>query len=459
VVWPILAIVNIGVWFWLVLWNRDGVFPLFDLGSVCMAANVAYILIPLLGFVLSGLIFTSLSDLRLQFYSPSSKELGTFAWHYVVYVASFASVYLFVRGRASIRGLGFRPPDGRTIGAFVILAVFLSGVLTLVQAIYGFDLSPSYDSALYESYDVLQRLPLVVRQFVSRSQDALVIIRLGLLIILVANWRVRRWRYVLILLLSTSVLGYLFKMGARTELVVLFLGTGLLYHRLVRPLRVTVIVMAGIGVLVTAMVFGMMRGGTDIEGNVGNLRSLVSSYGTGELFSIANEFQTVFGGSYDLYQMKNAGAVQSVPWQVYATEILMLAPQQLLPFEKVLVQSWYLETSEVPSYFMYGPVSQAVLGLSWVELVLRGAILACVFGKVHRWYVRRAAGFQATLFYLWMTVWSYYTIRASTFYFVTLLVYGYIPTLVCVYLMRELLRVDHKEGEASVELAIAARPT
>jgi hypothetical protein len=324
---------------------------------------------------------------------------------------------------------------------FIALALLFSGLLGVVQFIYGFDLWSAYDSSLYESYEKFQQLPLLLRQSVPKAQGGLLVVKLGLLAMLMASWNVKRWRYLVIVWLSVNTISFLVKMGSRTELLMIFLACGLLYHRLVRPLKPTFVVWASLLLLVGTIVFGVMRGGADLTINVANLISMISSHAARELFSIANEFQTLFAGTFDLYQLKQAGTLSSVPWQVYAAEILMLLPQQILPFEKVSVQSWYSEVSEVPSYFMYGPISQAILGLDWIELVARGALLGCIFAKVHRWYVRRASGFHATLFYLWLTLWSYYTIRNSTFYFVAFIVFDYIPVVVLVAALRMLVAI------------------
>jgi hypothetical protein len=103
------------------------------------------------------------------------------------------------------------------------------------------------------------------------------------------------------------------------------------------------------------------------------------------------------------------------------------------------VQEWYLAQSEHPSYFMFGPVAQSVLGLDWIELVLRGGILALIFAKVHRWYAGRERSYWTTLFYLFLTVWSFYTIRSYTFGFVYSVVYRFLPAFLLACAARRLL--------------------
>lgn len=451
IVAPIVAAANVVVWVWVALWNRDRVFPLFDLGGVCLAFSALYSLMPFLTYLLAGMRYGLLSDPRLRIYAASPKEYEAFAWRYVVYLVSFGTAYVLIRGRASIRSGNVQLPDRQTVVALLAMALVFSGILHSFEMLYGLDFAVSYDSALSDAYSAFQRLPLIARQALPKIYSSIFILKLGLLTILIASWRRRRWRYVVYGWLCVATIGYLFEMGARTELMLLFLSTALLYHRLVRPLKPAAVLTGGALLFVALLGFGLMRGGSSLGENIGNLQ-MVLSHDSGELVTASSEFETLFAGTYDLYRMKQAGLIEGVPWQIYTTEILMLIPQQILPFEKVDVQEWYLERSGHPSYFMYGPVAQAILGLDWIELVLRGSLLAWLLARIHRWYARHAGSFWGTLFYVWLMVWSYYTIRSSTLYFLAFILYQYIPTIFFLYMIRELLRVTHWRGRRVSQL-------
>jgi hypothetical protein len=97
---------------------------------------------------------------------------------------------------------------------------------------------------------------------------------------------------------------------------------------------------------------------------------------------------------------------------------------------------------------MFGVMSQAAIGLDWIEVALRGALLAACLAFMHRWYVRHALGFWPTLFYLFVSVWIYYTMRASTFYFLYNIVYQFLPLMVLTRLVDVLLRRIHRKAEA-----------
>ena len=127
---------------------------------------------------------------------------------------------------------------------------------------------------------------------------------------------------------------------------------------------------------------------------------------------------------------------------MYASDAYFIIPKQFLPFEKWNPAEWYLEVIGARGSgvgYMFGVMAQAVLGLDWLELVLRGGVLALLFAFLHRWYVRNALGFWPTLFYLFVSIWSYYTFRGTTFWFVHFLIYQFLPVLIVAKLIEVIL--------------------
>ena len=96
---PIVLMVNLSMLYFVVLWRRDGELPLCEVGSLCVAAMLLYSSLPFIGFMVEGLTFNPLVDNRLSAYTFNLAEVTAFAWRYVVYMASFIAVYLYVRGR------------------------------------------------------------------------------------------------------------------------------------------------------------------------------------------------------------------------------------------------------------------------------------------------------------------------------------------------------------------------
>jgi hypothetical protein len=205
-----------------------------------------------------------------------------------------------------------------------------------------------------------------------------------------------------------------------------------LYHRLVRPLpvvRAAVLVGALLG---GALVYGMAR---DVGGGLQTVSQSQSSP-----WATMNEFQALYGMAYDLHARKAAGVLGPVPWQIYANDVIMLIPSQFLPFTKVDPCMGYPQMDGIGLGCVLGVITYAVVGLDWLELVVRGLALGLLFAVIHRWYSRHHASYWATMFYLCLCLWSYYTFRGSTFYFLYNVVYRFLPLLIAVRVMQIVLR-------------------
>jgi hypothetical protein len=154
------------------------------------------------------------------------------------------------------------------------------------------------------------------------------------------------------------------------------------------------------------------------------------------IFSGGNEFQGLLGTAYDVLQRKTDGA--HLPWYLYINDIItVLPPQQLMPFEKIAASEWYLREigfSGTGQGFMWGVISQSIVGLDWLELALRGAILGYILARFHRWYLKHQSGFLTTLLYIYFCIKVYYTFRDTTFSILANLVWEVIPfyILLCI---------------------------
>src|SRR5262249_7449970 len=117
---------------------------------------------------------------------------------------------------------------------------------------------------------------------------------------------------------------------------------------------------------------------------------------------------------------------------------------QLLPFAKLDPCLGYDA--------VYGFGLGCMFGIaSTTELAVRALLLGAIFGVLHRWYVNHQSGYWATLFYLCLCLWSYYTFRASWFYFVYSIAYRFVPMLIGVRLVQIVL-------DAGRSVLLPARP-
>ena len=96
---------------------------------------------------------------------------------------------------------------------------------------------------------------------------------------------------------------------------------------------------------------------------------------------------------------------------------------------------------------MFGVIAQAIVGFGWAELIVRGTVLGVLLSLLHRAYLLRADSFWWSVFYASVCVWSYYTFRASTFYFLYFVLYHFVPTILAM-----------KIGNRIIERAVGPLP-
>jgi hypothetical protein len=120
-------------------------------------------------------------------------------------------------------------------------------------------------------------------------------------------------------------------------------------------------------------------------------------------------------------------------------------PQQLLPIEKISPSVWYVNTF-YPIYaamgggFVFGSITESVLGGGWVDAVGRGAALGLLMAQIHRHHARGGGKFWSFIFYTWATVSAYQSFRTTTFVLAGYAVYRFLPMAIGVSLLASVLR-------------------
>jgi hypothetical protein len=428
---PIIVALGVAIFFYTTLWRRDGFVPVFDIGSFTMAAMLAYTIIPLAGIVAAKFYFSELSAQQLYQHLPSAEDIIPIAWRYVVYLATFAIAYL----RVARNGISSTPLSRLAaklyIRPFFLIAFLMLIAFTLFEQSTGVRLDKSYDRDLSANYALLKQLPMIVQQVVGRLYSIFFVIKLGIILCLMSLWSNRAARWTVITTLVFLIIDHILNLRARTELVLLLISVIFLYSQFVRRISMTMASALAVLLLGGFLLYGYVR---EAQTTSETMAMLQDPTNTTLLYSSANEFQCLFAGTYDLYRLlRQTNFALDVPWHAPLFELISVIPSQLLPFEKWDPQEWYLANYTIfPGYFMYNPICQSLTGFGWIELVLRGAIVGWLFGKLHQWYVRRAPEFWPTLFYLWMTVWSYYVIRGPSFGFLVQIVQVFIPAFIMV---------------------------
>jgi hypothetical protein len=435
---PAITLINVYGWFLMALWRRQCALPLLDIGLFSMTTYLCYTLFPILGFLLSDIQFTELSAVQLYYHKPMAGDLAEVAWRYVLFVASFAIAHRYVRG-SKIAQTAISAPSRPMIYSILIAYIALGMFFQGLKYAYNVDFTGAYDDNLLERYNNFLSLPLALRQIAQNLFGSKVVIEIALVLLLVANWKSNRAKYFLFAWLGFIVVSNLMAPGSRTNAILPFLALVLIYDRLVRPISLIQAIHYGILGLLAIGLIGTLRGADPLSFlpeiiNLENLTELRIRF-----FSQSTEFQTVFAGTYDFYVMKYEGLLESIPWQVFISELLAIVPAQLLPFEKVDPQEWYSGMSSTPSYFFFNPICQSIAGFDWFELIARGAMLGWLFGLLHNWYIKNNNSFWVSVLYIYLTIFSFYTIRSTTFGLISWILFKFAPALLIVFVCKILL--------------------
>jgi hypothetical protein len=437
VVAPVFSALLIGLVFWLTLNERRGETPLADLGAVTVLALVCYTIMPPLHFIISGMTHSINSAYQFYILTPTAEEFSELSWWYVIYLATFVIGYLVTDSNTSetnsniiAKHLNVISVNRSIIRIFVILLIAISLSLFAFEMLLDMNVSGTYDiSVMYDSQAKLQNAPLLFRQLYSIMGPGglLSIVKYGLIIVIFVNWRKSAYRYALYIWLLLLIARSILWTGARTELVLSSVLCAVMYHHFIKPLRLTFIIPAGFVLLLLFGALGILRGGANLQENIKKFEG-DTNFMEQVVAGSSGEFEVLFAGTYDLLQMKKKGILNDVPLQFAFFEIIMIIPQQLLPFEKIDVQSWVISQSANPGYFMYNPIAQSIMGYGWVELVFRGLLLGFVFAKIRIWYMRNASKYWPTLYYFYLITISYYMIRSTAIYvLIVITLFRFIP--------------------------------
>ncbi len=431
---PLFSCIFIMAWITHELYMKDGGVPLLDIGFICAAATFVYSVVPLINFWIGGFKFGELSDPRLVSYSITPEEMGSFHWRHVLYLGSLAVSYVLFRKKAHIAVGNVEIVANSERNALFLMFVVFSAYFLILQAVTGFKMDVSYDSgAFLQNYTSLLAMPLILTQATSRLAEVFFMAKLAILFILIQKCRVNLWRNILVIWIVYEV-GYAFIMqGARTGLVLFFMGAALMYHRLVAPLKLRYLVPCGLIFLAFFNFMGIYRSMTDVK----EATSLLSESNENFL-TVGGEFVWLLGTEYDVYRRVIFERVEP-PWNVYLNDIIgILPPQQIMPFEKVSASEWYLQLRGISGQgegLMWGVITQCIVGLDWIEIAFRGFILGFILAKIHKWYVKRQDLFLSNIIYIYLCLKVYYTFRDTTGALLVTIVWGLLPFLAFLYLL------------------------
>jgi len=406
VLYPLVVVIVAAAWFFTIAIHRENGRAPLRVGTLYGAIVALYAAFPLVLFLLNGMVYNEYDDNRLFVAQPTPAQIGSIAWWYVAYLVPFLAVYLLVTPRLGPLRIVLPSRTGTVLFVTVALYVAIQVYLLALHRIFGLRAETYYDV-----YTMLRHLPLLLQQITGRLQSWIAMLQILLLLIFFKNYR--RNRIYIVLLIGSVAVSTLMKMHARTELFLLLVVAGFLYHHMVRRFTVRMVSLGGVAMVVAFTVLGALR----------NLRGRTElAFKT--VFRGTNEFQAILSNANDLlFTLRASGVFLDKP-ALYFGDFLLVIPSQLLPFAKQTASLWYMQTyhpaiHEAGAGLAFGAIAESIVGFGIMEAVVRGALLALVFGMADRFFSSRPVSLWLGAYYVWLAAVTYHSFRSTSFAFIT----------------------------------------
>jgi len=416
---PVLCTVAVEMFFLYAIRRRDGKIDLSELGVAFSGVISIYALFPAVTFLAGGLEYTLLSDTRLFKAQPSPADLAPIFWFYFLYLASFAWAYVHFRGSAPLRKLEIPKPSPKLI--WILLFGYLSIRLffIVIRMVWNIQAPESYG----DEYLLYRNLPLLLQQLANHLGWMSLTTELLLMAALTLNYR--KYRVFIFGWLAAEFLAIaIFGVGSRTGLMMELMTFAITYHLFVKKINLRVMSLLCFAALLLFVILGFFRmisAGGSVEADATFLAS-------------SNEFEALFANAYDLRQLKAADETSDIFPGLYFADLANLIPQQLVPFKKIDLGEWYVQTfypdyADVGGGFAFGVIPESIVGLGWIDLIWRGLLVGWAFSYIYRRFAAGTTSFWEYSFYVWATIFSYQTFRATTFVLVPHAVYDVLTVM------------------------------
>ena len=403
--------------------KKDKSAPIDDIGVFWTATLALYTTLPVFSWILQGYTYISPLNPRLIEYQPSIQDVNYLLLIAVSYSLGFAIFFSFFRRKINKLEIGgFKQINSPIILVALGILLFTKLVLFSSVILFGIQSADSY----IDQYRVIQEAPLVIRQIL---KYLLAFQSLAIIIILISifqNWKKSKIYFLFFLLFT------LFSFdpeGGRASIATTILAILFLWHVLIKKISSRVWISFSIIGIILFLAFGLLRG-------VQNL----SDYNlTGEDNPGVGEFDAIWSNAVHLNAEKKKGNV-NVPFTVRFGEFWEFVPSQILPFNKSSMSIWYLDTyyseyKEQGGGWAFGALSQAVIGFGPIEGFIRGGILGALYGFFMFWYRKSKNLWWSLPFYLSIYLFSFMSLRDTTFQQLSSLIQNTLPGLFLIFLL------------------------
>ncbi len=404
-----IVLLQIALIWGVVLWvynkvaKRDGRAPIDDIGIWWLVVFLLYSTLPPLAWLLQGGTYSPLSG-RLFKMQPTIQEVEYLLNISLAYIFGFTIVFLILLKQVR------RP----TIVAQARISGFKmagSGVIILISSLIGLILSMSGlirpAESYADSYVVAYELPRALRQLIKIVGGFSGVATLVLIVALFQRWPKFRFLFFCYLL---SIIVSINPEGGRGKIVSPLLSMVVAWHVLIRPIPSKKVFIGGFLGLLGFLILGILR----------NINSLTDVGVLGFEGIGVGEFDALWANAIELLQAKKSGQI-NINLETRFGEILSFMPSQLLWFEKISLNDWYLNNfypglkEDTGTGWVFGAISQAVIGGGLFEALVRGAIIGSLAGFIMKWIRTPSRAWWRFPLHLFLLLGVFSGIRESTF--------------------------------------------
>jgi hypothetical protein len=358
--------------------NRN-TYNILDFGFFISIILGLYTIFPSISFLIfkDNLIFLGS---RINNIQPTNSDVS-----YLLLISISIVLGIFISYKFSSSKYNFELQDIKFIGNRVFknslwLLVISTLLITLIKTQYGLYNIESYAG----TYTTFWKIPTIVRQFYLVFQGAQEFSKIIILVSLFQRKSINK--KLLILIIIVSLLITFDSGGARAGLFVNLLLIFALYQLFIKKFSKKKMFLFSLIGLAIFSLLGLFRAGL----NSGNI--LLSS------FLVVGEFTNIWTNALHVLQLQSDGLL-SMPYNVWINEFISFIPNQLLPFEKLSPNDWYISTfypkaQEIGNGLGFGILAQSISDGGLFFAFLRGFLLGkislmfkkAVF-KSNKWWV------------------------------------------------------------------------
>jgi hypothetical protein len=406
--------------------SRDRIFPADNIGFWWLIFLNLYTSVPAVAWWLKGGQYHPVFSQRLIRLHPSQEDVFSLLIMTASYAVSFTVIYWLLQRKAtSIQNIRLlKISNGKFIAA---------GLIVILAAGVGLTQSLSLPDTTYygERFQQISSLPLGTRQLLKLIAGFGSVAGIVFITGIFQRWpRYRPLIYIFVLMTMVTFIST----GSRGQFFGGVFMLAILWHILKRPLSSRYWLLAGVGGVVLFLFLGILRGLIDQD------ISYLAFFGRG-----LGEFDHLWANSVEVYQAAMQGSV-NVSLSTRFGEFWAFIPSQLLSIEKQTLSDWFLDAF-YPEYkalgggWAFGALAQVGVGGGAFEASIRGAALGCIFGMAYLAYRNSTSSWWVFPSYMFLLVFSFNSIRNTTFWFLTGVIQTLIPALIVIAILGALLSV------------------